>query len=460
MRLRLSELLGSHRAILARKPSPAAAGEGRGRAPGWSGSRALSGKPSTTQPRASLVSCLGTGALGASLLLAACGGAAAQGSGPAAGSGASVAQPALASAGSAGVAPAANASAKPSGSGVGLARSAGPSASAAPSTSQAPGSASVKPAVSVAAAQAVDVTLALGYIPNVQFAPFYMAQAKGFFKDEGINISFDNGTSPDLIKSVGAGKFKFAIADADTVISARAQNIPVTYVAGLFAQTPNAIISLPKSGITQPAQLNGKKVGIPGRYGSSYIGLLGVLNKAGLSEKDIDLQEINYTQAQQLLAGKVDAVVGFANNDALQVQAGSNGAKPNIMMFGDLIPFVGTGLISNDDTLKNNPKLVQGMVRAMLRGMQSAAMDQAGAFDATVRIVPEAGGQAAQLNKDVLAATVPLFRNAGTQANGLGWTDPTAWKAMADTMVSAGILKAAPNMDQVVTNQFISKDLH
>ncbi|HEU0169258.1 MAG TPA: ABC transporter substrate-binding protein [Chloroflexota bacterium] len=314
-------------------------------------------------------------------------------------------------------------------------------------------------AASAAPAQSVDVTLALGYIPNIQFAPFYVAQAKGYFKDEGINISFDNGTSPDLIKSVGAGKFKFAIADADTVISARAENIPVTYVAGLFAQTPNAIITLPKSGITQPAQLKGKKVGIPGRYGSSYIGLLGVLNKAGLKESDIDLQEINYTQAQQLLAGKVDAVVGFANNDALQVQAGSNGTKPNVMMFGDQIPFVGTGLITNDDTLKNNPKLVQGMVRAMLRGMQSSAQDQGGAFDTTIKVVPEAGGQASQLNKDVLAATVPLFQNAGTQANGLGWTDPAAWKAMADTMVSAGILKTAPNMDQVVTNQFISKDI-
>src|SRR6185437_693634 len=87
-------------------------------------------------------------------------------------------------------------------------------------------------AVSAAPAQAVNVTLALGYIPNVQFAPFYVAQAKGFYKDEGINISFDNGTSPDLIKSVGAGKFQFALADPDTVISAREQSIPVTYVAG------------------------------------------------------------------------------------------------------------------------------------------------------------------------------------------------------------------------------------
>ena len=301
-----------------------------------------------------------------------------------------------------------------------------------------------------------DITLALGYIPNVQFAPFYIAQAKGFFKEEGINIAWDNGTSPDLIKAVGAGKFKFALADPDTVISAREQSIPVTYIAGFYEQAPVAIISLAKAGITTPAQLKGKKVGIPGRYGSSYIGLLGVLNKAGLTEKDIDLQEIGYSQAPQLLAGKVDAVVGYANNDALQVQAQS-GSKPNLIKVSDIIPFVGTGLLTNDDTLKNDPKLVQGIVRATLRGVQYTVQHPDEAFAATVKVVPEAGGKDAQTNKDVLAATIALFSDQQSQANGLGWTDPAAWKSMEGTMITAGIIKTAPPVDQLMTNRYVLK---
>ncbi|MBV9121635.1 MAG: ABC transporter substrate-binding protein [Chloroflexi bacterium] len=309
-----------------------------------------------------------------------------------------------------------------------------------------------------AAAQAVDVTLALGYIPNVQFAPFYVAQSKGFYKDEGINISFDNGTSPDLIKSVGAGKFKFAIADSDTVISARAENIPVTYVAGFYVQSPAAIISLNKTGITAPAQLKGKKIGLPGRYGSSYIGLLGVLNKAGLTEKDVDVQEIGYNQAPQLLAGKVDAVVGFANNDALQVAAQAGG-QPNVLKIGDVIPFVGNGMVTNGDELKNETKLVQGMSRAMLRGVQYTAQHPDEAFDITVKAVPEAGGKDAAVNKQVLTATIPLFSDKSTAANGLGWTDPASWKSMEDTMTKAGLIKSTPPIDQVMTNQFASKDI-
>src|SRR5581483_6459059 len=336
--------------------------------------------------------------------------------------------------------------------------SAKPAASASPAPlASAAASASLSASAAAKPATATDVQLALGYIPNVQFAPFYLAEAKGFYRDEGINISFDNGISPDLIKAVGAGKFKFAIADADTVISARAEGIPVTYVASFFEQFPAAIISLPKAGISQPASIKGKKVGIPGQFGSSYVALLELLGKLGLTEKDIDLQAIGFNQPPQLLAGKVDAVIGFANNDALQVAAA--GTKPNVMMLGELVPMVGSGLVTNDDTLKGSPQLVQGMVRAMLRGMQYTMAHPDEAFQITTKAVPEAGGQNAKLNQDVLAATLPLWRSSGTDANGLGWADPDALKAMSDTMVKAGIIRSAPAPDQVMTNRFISKDV-
>ncbi len=373
---------------------------------------------------------LGIPGLFAGLILAACGG----GATPA----------------SSAPAPASVAPPKPAASALAAAPSSAASAKPAASTS-----ASAKPAAS---GQATAITLALGYIPNVQFAPFYVAQAKGFYKDEGVDISFDNGISPDLIKAVGAGKFKFAIADPDTVISAREQSIPVTYVAGLYAQAPSAIISLPGANIRRPQDLKGKKIGLPGRYGSGYIGLLGVLNKAGLSEKDVDIQEIGFNQAPQLLAGKVDAVVGFANNDALQVQAQAN-TKPNVIPISDVIPFIGNGLVTNDDTLKSNDKLVQGMARAMLKGMQYTAAHPDEAFLITAKVVPEAGGQNAKLNQDVLAASIPLWKDKGTDANGLGYTDTASWKAMEDVMAKAGIVKTPPPVDQLVTNKYISKDL-
>jgi NitT/TauT family transport system substrate-binding protein len=392
---------------------------------------------------------LGILAVASTLFVAACGGGASApaSSSPPPPSAAASAKPAasVATSTAASAKPAASASTAPTAS-----ASAKPAASGSLAASTA---ASAKPAAS---GQATPITLALGYIPNIQFAPFYVAQAKGFYKDQGIDISFDNGISPDLVKAVGSGKFKFAISDPDTVISAREQTIPVSYVAGLYAQAPVAIISLPTAGITQPAQLKGKKVGIPGRFGSSYIGLLGVLNKAGLTEKDIDLQEIGFNQPPQLLAGKVEAVVGYANNDAILIQAQGN-AKPNVILISDVIPFVGTGLITNDDTLKTNDKLAQGMVKAMVQGMQYTAAHADEAFQITTKVVPEAGGANAKVNQDVLAASVALWKDKATDANGLGYSDPAAWKAMEEVMVKAGIVKTAPPVDQLMTDKYISK---
>jgi len=383
---------------------------------------------------------LGILALASTLFVAACGG------GPAA-AGGSPPAPASASAlqaASVAASPSSAALAKPEAS-----VSASPIGQPAASSPRA----STKPA---AAGQTTPVTLALGYIPNIQFAPFYVAQAKNFYKDQGIDISFDNGTTSDLIKAVGAGKFKFVIADPDTVIQGRENNIPVTYIAGLYAQAPAAIISLPKANIHRPQDLKGKKVGIPGRFGSSYIGLLGVLNKAGLTEKDIDLQEIGFNQPPQLLAGKVDAVVGYANNDAILVQAQAH-VKPNVILISDEIPFVGTGLITNDDTLKSNDRLAQGMVKAMVEGMQYTAAHADEAFQITTKVVPEAGGANAKVNQDVLAASMALWQDKATAANGLGYSDPAAWKAMEDVMVKAAIVKTAPPIDQLITDKYISK---
>jgi putative riboflavin transport system substrate-binding protein len=359
-----------------------------------------------------------------------------------------------------GAAPASSAPAAPSKPAATSAPASSPAASAVvaskPAVSVAPAASTPANAKPAASGPPTALTVALGYIPNVQFAPFYVAQAQGFYKGEGIDVSFDNGISPDLIKAVGAGKFKVALADADTVISAREQSIPVTYVAGYYDQSPSAIISLPAKNIRAAQDLKGKKIGLPGRYGSSYIGLLAVLTKAGLTEKDVDIQEIGFNQAPQLLAGKVDAVVGYANNDAIQVQAQAN-AKPNVILVGDVVPFVPSGLVANDDTLKSNPALVQSAVRAMVEGVQYTVAHPDDAVQTTVKVVPEAGGQNLKLNQDVLNTTISLWQGKNSQANGQGWTDPAAWKAMEDTMVAAGIVKTPPPVDQAMTNKFITK---
>src|SRR5881227_1464075 len=78
---------------------------------------------------------------------------------------------------------------------------------------------------------ATKLTLGLGYIPDVQFAPFYVAKEKGYYRDEGLDVVFKQGFETDVLKLVGTGALSFGVVSGDELLVARSQQVPVVYVA-------------------------------------------------------------------------------------------------------------------------------------------------------------------------------------------------------------------------------------
>ncbi|HSR33919.1 MAG TPA: ABC transporter substrate-binding protein, partial [Anaerolineae bacterium] len=211
------------------------------------------------------------------------------------------------------------------------------------------------------------VTLAMGFIPNVQFAPFYVAVEKGYFAEEGIEIEFDYGWETDLLKLVGGDELQFAIASGDQVILARSQGLPVVYVLNWYRRFPVCVVSVAEAGIRGPSDLVGKQVGTPATYGASYIGWRALLDAVGLKETDVELISIGYTQVAALTEGQVDAAICYAMNEPIQMEVG--GESIDIIYVADYANLVSNGLITNDKTVQDRPELAQGMVRAGLRGL-------------------------------------------------------------------------------------------
>jgi NitT/TauT family transport system substrate-binding protein len=296
------------------------------------------------------------------------------------------------------------------------------------------------------------ITLAMGFIPNIQFAPFYVAVEKGYFAEEGIELEFDYGWETDLLKLVGSGKLQFAIASGDQVILARSQGLPVIYVMNWYRRFPVCIVSLEPAGIRQPADLAGQVVGTPATYGASYIGWRALLDAVGMDEAEVELVSIGYTQVAAVSEGQVDAAVCYAMNEPVQLRAA--GEALNIIYVADYINLVSNGLITNEETLAGHPELVEGLVRGALRGLADTLEDPGEAFEIAREYVPELAGDAdtEAVNRAILAESIEFWR---APAGKLGYSEEDEWRASQQIMTAMGLLGAQSDVAEMFTNRFV-----
>jgi NitT/TauT family transport system substrate-binding protein len=296
------------------------------------------------------------------------------------------------------------------------------------------------------------VTLAMGFVPNVQFAPFYVAVDRGYFADEGIELEFDYGWETDLLKLVASNELQFAIGSGDQVILARSQELPVVYVMNWYRRFPVCVVSLAGTGIHSPAELVGRRVGTPALYGASYIGWRALIDAVGLDEASIELVSIGYEQAAALTEGQVDAALCYAMNEPVEMMLG--GQEVNIIYVADYANLVSNGLFTNEETIKDNPELVQGMVRASLRGLAYTIDHPDEAYDISVRHISGATGDAGSeaVNRAVLAESIEFWR---ADAGQLGRVDEAQWRAAQSIMYQMGLVGEEGDVADMFTNRFI-----
>jgi NitT/TauT family transport system substrate-binding protein len=298
--------------------------------------------------------------------------------------------------------------------------------SAGPSGSQAPSPTPAAP---------VKLVVGLGYIPNVQFAQFYLADQAGYYHDAGLQVEFQNKIDPDLVTLVGQGAVDIGLSDGTSVIPAVSQGIPIRYVFTVFAQFPSIVFAKATSGIATAADLKGRKVAIPGKYGSSWIQLQALLAGVGLTTADLQLVLFpDFGQLAALEKGVVDAATGYANNEPIRLELG--GEKTSVFALPPASQLPGPGLIVGTAALDGPKKdALRAFVTATQRAMRDIEADPTKGVDATITRIPElATDRPAQLA--VLQATIALWESDYTRTNGMGAVDPALWKRSISFMAS------------------------
>jgi NitT/TauT family transport system substrate-binding protein len=284
----------------------------------------------------------------------------------------------------------------------------------------------------------------MGYIADPQYAPFYVAVDKGYFAEEGIEIEFDYSFETDGVALVGANELPFAVVSGEQVLLGRAQGLPLVYVLEWFQRFPIAVISKTSTGIETPADLAGRHVGLPGFFGATFVGYAGLLSANGIDPANVDAEEINFTQVESLVTDRVEAVVGYANNEPIQLAA--LGEDVNVMYVADYIDMVANGIITNEETAANDPELVQGFVRATLRGLSDTLDDPDAAYEISKKFVDGLDDS----RKGVLQASLQMW-----QADTLGLSDAQSWQNTQDVLLEMGFLEVPLDLTAVFTNEFV-----
>ena len=350
-----------------------------------------------------------------------------------------------------------------------------------------------------------DQTFFMTFIPNIQFSPVYVALEKGYFTDAGINLTIEHGDEPVGVDLIAAGQRQFGIISGEQVLAARANGRPVVMVYEWFQQYPVGIAYPVDSGIEAVTDLAGRNVGIPGRFGASYTGLIGLLAANDMTESDIDLEEIGFNAAEVVCVGGVEAAVVYLNNEPLQINnraaAGDCGDITGVDVFtiAPVADMVSNGIVTNEETVANDPDLVSAMVAAFDAGVRDSINNPAEAYllsvayvenlpmtdDLEAALTAAAEEQAAFLeeNPDADRETIAtrradLFASLSEQfdadtllqfevllttidlweADQLGYSDTADWETTQNTLITMGYLSEEQDVTVAFTNDFLPSE--
>jgi NitT/TauT family transport system substrate-binding protein len=223
-------------------------------------------------------------------------------------------------------------------------------------------------------AAAADINFVTDFGFNGRHAYFYVAREKGYYKAEGLDVTFVRGQgSADAIKKVAAGIATFGFADAGSLVLARGNDgVPVKLVSIVYAKPPQAIFAIKGGGIASAKDLEGKSIA---DTASSSVRLL---FPAFAKAAGIDVSKVKWVIAEgsalpSLLAnGRVDAICQFSVGEPLIATAVAPKEVIRISYKDAGLNYYGNGIIASEDTIAQHPDQVRAFVRATIKGMKDA----------------------------------------------------------------------------------------
>lgn len=291
------------------------------------------------------------------------------------------------------------------------------------------------------------VPIRLMWLNQAQFAGCYFADKAGYYKNEGLNVTLEpGGMDFPAVKLVASGSDTFGITGAEQILLAREKNIRVVAVAVIFRRSPVVLFAHKDSGITKPADLIGKKVGL--KFGDSgEVVYRAMLKGAGMDSSKIEEVPVKF-DLTPFLNKSIDAVVGYVINEPIECE---EKGQPVTLIWPDEygVRFYGDTLFTTEDTIKKDPELVRKVVTQTVHGWQSA-MEQPN--QAIIYTLETSNQLNEKHESEMLKAAIPLLK---PDKNVIGFMEPTVWSSMQQLLLKQGFMKKRIDVSKAFTNDFL-----
>jgi NitT/TauT family transport system substrate-binding protein len=208
------------------------------------------------------------------------------------------------------------------------------------------------------------------------------------------------------------------------------------------------VISAPELNVSEPADLRGKKIGLPGLFGANYIGLEALLFAGGVDPSEVTMDAIGFNQVEAYASGRSDVVVGYAANEPIVLAA--QGFALNELRVADYVQLTANGIVASEMTIANEPELVRSMARALARGIADAIANPEEAYEISMKFVENLKDQDKDVQMQVLLTSIEFW-----QAERIGFSDAQAWENMNDLLVKMEFIPEPIDLDKAFTNQFV-----
>jgi NitT/TauT family transport system substrate-binding protein len=310
----------------------------------------------------------------------------------------------------------------------------------------------------VGAHAATNVTLATGFKPDVEFAPYYVAQDLGYYRAAGLNVTISYDKLPNLPQSVASGQFAFGTAGGDAALLGRSKGADIQMVAQQYQQYPVGAMWLASGGpkINTPADLKGKRIGISSPGSSTDYGLSVLLQAGHLKRSDVKVVAVGFTETEALINHQIDVAMTFTDNEP--VNALALGHPVHVMRVAKYKALTPTGIIAGHKLIQSNPGEVKAFVQATMRGMKYTLQHPDAAFKIAMKRQPEVVDRK-QVSIQRLILTARLSYQQPPKGHPLGWSNPASWPVTENFLESIGSIpkKTAPRLDRTFTNQFVTQ---